>query len=81
MGYYISSIHEKYCLAAEIIIKKFMDDKSCRFDQLNVNTVHEYFISYMLDVANKFYVMNNTKINFSKADLITNCEPDAPDSR
>lgn len=34
----------------------------------------------MLNTANEFYAMNNTKINFSKAKLITNRNPSTPSS-
>src|SRR5277367_2120112 len=37
-------------------------------------------ISAMLDVAQTFYNLNNTKINFSKAIFITNRDPHFPDS-
>lgn len=32
-------------------------------------------LTHMLNIANEFYKMNNTKINFTKADLITNRDP------
>src|SRR5436305_13004200 len=34
----------------------------------------------MLNIANEFYVMNNTKINFNKAELITNRDPHDSDN-
>ena len=46
----------------------FMDDTTLISSSLNglVN---------MLNLANEFYIMNNTKINFSKAELIANRDP------
>src|SRR4051794_20405511 len=35
-------------------------------------------LTNMLNIANKFYGMNNTKINFDKAELITNRNPNDP---
>ena len=36
-------------------------------------------ITSMLNLANEFYKMNNTKINFTKAELITNRVPSDPE--
>src|SRR6185369_802401 len=38
-------------------------------------------IEHMLDVAQEFYQMNNTKINFNKADLICNRNPNDPSKK
>jgi hypothetical protein len=48
-----------------------MDDTTLVTSDINAMTD-------MLNIANKFYAMNNTKINFSKADLITNRDPSNP---
>src|SRR5215213_5991860 len=46
----------------------FMDDTTLISSSING-------LTNMLNLANEFYAMNNTKINFSKAELITNRDP------
>src|SRR3954452_7513943 len=43
----------------------FIDDTTLIFSSL-------HSLTNMLNIANEFYKMNNTKINFDKAELITN---------
>src|SRR5436305_12143681 len=50
----------------------FMDDTTLIFSSLNG-------LTDMLNIANEFYKMNNTKINFDKAELITNRDPSDSD--
>src|SRR3990170_8619663 len=35
-------------------------------------------LTEILSIAQEFYQLNNTKINFNKADLICNCDPSSP---
>ena len=51
----------------------FMDDTTLLSHSLESLTA-------MLKLANEFYQMNNTKINFNKAELITNRNPSDPSS-
>src|SRR3954466_6376978 len=38
-------------------------------------------LNQLLDIAQEFYDMNNTKINFNKAELICNRDPSNPSSK
>jgi hypothetical protein len=49
----------------------FMDDTTLVTSDISA-------LTNMLNLANEFYAMNNTKINFSKANLITNRDPSNP---
>src|SRR2546423_7799702 len=51
----------------------FIDDTTLIFSSLNG-------LTDMLNIANEFYEMNNTKINFDKAELITNRDPSDTDN-
>src|SRR5256714_6697870 len=51
----------------------FMDDTTLISSSLNE-------LTDMLNIANEFYEMNNTKINFNKAELITNRDPNDSDN-
>ena len=51
----------------------FMDDTTLISSSLNG-------LTDMLNIANEFYEMNNTKINFDKAELITNRDPNDSDN-
>jgi len=58
-------------LTEELSTLAFMDDTTLISSSITG-------LTHMLNVANEFYAMNNTKINFTKADLITNRNPDVP---
>src|SRR4051794_18654395 len=59
-------------LNAELSTLAFMDDTTLVSSSI-------IGLIQMLNVANEFYHMNNTKINFLKADLITNRDPSSPE--
>ena len=50
----------------------FMDDS-------NLIASHIDGLKHMITIAQEFYDLNNTKINFDKAELICNRDPDIPD--
>src|SRR3954469_16442108 len=64
--------NETSTLTAELSTLAFMDDTTLVSSSI-------IGLIQMLNVANEFYYMNNTKINFLKADLITNRDPSSPE--
>src|SRR5215213_514058 len=68
----VSVSNETSALTAELSTLAFMDDTTLVSSSIRG-------LIQMLNVANEFYHMNNTKINFLKADLITNRDPSSPE--
>jgi hypothetical protein len=58
--------------SATVSALTFMDDS-------NLVASHIDGLKHMIEIAQEFYDMNNTKINFDKAELICNRDPNNPD--